>query len=186
MCMCMCMCSAHAPHVLHLTPLTPTPYTSTPHTSHLSHLSHLSPSYIVQPLVISGLEDCLQFQRQTSMDASGLCPVPLSADPEAVVTDADKDVYLHRYLEHKLVRTIEAQADAFRQGVESVTGKAGLSLLSAAELKQLWGGHEVDDARLDLWRSRTRVAGVPPLLVGHFWEYLRQSKPSKRAQVLQL
>jgi len=141
--------------------------------------------FLSQPLVISGLEDCLQFQRQTSMDASGLCPVPLSADPEAVVTDADKDVYLHRYLEHKLVRTIEAQADAFRQGVESVTGKAGLSLLSAAELKQLWGGHEVDDARLDLWRSRTRVAGVPPLLVGHFWEYLRQSKPSKRAQVLQ-
>ena len=61
------------------------------------------------------------------MDASGLCPVPLSADPEAVVTDADKDVYLRRYLEHKLVRTIEAQADAFRQGVESVTGKAGRS-----------------------------------------------------------
>ena len=59
------------------------------------------------------------------MDASGLCPVPLSADPEAVVTDADKGVYLHRYLEHKLVRTIEAQADSFRQGVESVTGKAG-------------------------------------------------------------
>ena len=127
------------------------------------------------------------------------------------------------------MRTIEAQAAAFREGVESVTGKAGpplhpnpnpnpntntntntntnpnpnpnpdpnpdpdpdpdpdqagLSLLSPAELKQLWGGHEVDDARLDLWRSRTRVAGVPPLLVGHFWEYLRQSKPAKRAQVM--
>ena len=26
---------------------------------------------------------------------------------------------------------------------------------------------------------------MPPLLVGHFWEYLRQSKPAKRAQVLQ-
>merc|ERR1719223_1586867 len=101
--------------------------------------------FLSQPLVTSGLEDCLQFQRQTSMDVSGQCPVPLSSHPETVVTDADKEVYLHRYLEHKLVRTIEAQAAAFREGVE----------------------------------------GVPPLLVGHFWEYLRQSKPAKRAQVLQ-
>jgi len=45
-----------------------------------------------QPLVTSGLEDCLQFQRQTSMDVSGQCPVPLSSHPETVVTDADKEV----------------------------------------------------------------------------------------------
>ena len=43
-------------------------------------------------MVTSGLEDCLQFQRQTSMDVSGLCPVPLSSQPETVVTDADKEV----------------------------------------------------------------------------------------------
>ena len=29
------------------------------------------------------------------------------------------------------------------------------------ELKQLWGGHEIDDARLETWRQRTRAPGAP-------------------------
>ena len=48
--------------------------------------------FLSQPLTTSGLHDCLQFQRQTSMDATGLRPAPLAADPEAIVTDADKEV----------------------------------------------------------------------------------------------
>ena len=68
-------------------------------------------------------------------------------------------VYLRRYLEHKLVRTIEAQARAFREGVEGVTGRDGLSLLSAAELKQLWGGHEARAAPAHLLLALRHALG---------------------------
>ena len=66
--------------------------------------------------------------------------VPLAADPDRDVTDGNKREFLLRALEHQLVRTIEQQAKAFREGVEEVTGSGCLGLLSASELKTLWAG----------------------------------------------
>ena len=140
------------------------------------------PYFLRTSLCDIGMADCLQFKRQTTSCGHA---APLSHDPEALVTDADKEVYLRRYLEHQLVRTIEAQAAAFREGVEDVLGTVGLSLLSPDELKHLWGGHEIDDERLAAWKARTRVGETPAPLVELFWQYMEAESPAKRAQVLQ-
>ena len=86
--------------------------------------------------------------------------------------------------------TIEAQASAFREGAEAVAGGAGwLSLLSAEELRLIWGGHAIDDAHLDVWRSKTALVGDRSErheAVAHlFWEWLRASSEERRAAVLQ-
>ena len=77
------------------------------------------------------------------------------------------------------------QARAFREGLCDVTGASGLSLLSAAELQQLLGGHEIDEERLAQWRAKSSAGGVSEVLVDMFWQWLKESSPAKRAQVLQ-
>ena len=92
----------------------------------------------------------MTFRRQAS-----IFEVPLKRAPSIEVTDDNKVDFLRRNLEHQLVRTIEKQAAAFREGVEEITGVGWLQLLSAGELKEVWGGHAIDDARLAMWREHT-------------------------------
>ena len=55
--------------------------------------------------------------RQVTTAAPGVeAPLaPLAPNPETVVTEENKRLYLERTLEHKLVLTIAQQADSFRQ-----------------------------------------------------------------------
>ena len=66
----------------------------------------------------------MTFRRQAS-----IFEVPLKRPPSIEVTDDNKVDFLRRNLEHQLVRTIEKQAAAFREGVEEITGVAGFSPL---------------------------------------------------------
>ena len=50
----------------------------------------------------------------------------------------------------QLVDTIKQQADAFREGLEEVTGAELLGWLSADELQTLWAGQAIDDEKLEL------------------------------------
>ena len=52
--------------------------------------------------------------RQVTSAAPGV-EAPLAPNPETVVTEENKRLYLERTLEHKLVLTIAQQADSFRQ-----------------------------------------------------------------------
>lgn len=135
-----------------------------------------------QPLDELNLTDCLTMSRQTTTQHY---VAPLAPDPESVVTDADKEVWLRRKLEHQLVHTIAAQAHAFREGVCKVLGPHGLSLLSAAELQELWGGHAIDDERLAQWCAAADTSGIDAGLGELFWQWLQESSQEKRAQVLQ-
>ena len=119
--------------------------------------------------------------------------MPLARNASIEVTDANKRDFLRRSLRHQLVLTIEAQARAFREGVEDVIGTGWLPLLSASELKQVWGGHTIDDAHLQKWRERTnaelRVAGrLSPgaaRLEALFFQWLQGCSEARRAEVLQ-
>ena len=83
------------------------------------------------------------------------------------------------------MHTIAVQARAFRDGLCKVLGSQGLSLLSAAELQELWSGHGVDNERLSQWRAATVTSGVHAGLVDLFWQWLQESSQETRAQVLQ-
>ena len=137
-------------------------------------------------LADQGMQGMMTFRRQASN-----FEVPLTRRPSLEVTDDNKVDFLQRNLEHQLVRTIEKQAVAFREGVEEITGVGWLQLLSAAELKEVWGGHAIDDGCLAKWREHTRYAfrGVQDAdgnsAAGYFWEWLGKCSESKRAQVLQ-
>ena len=50
---------------------------------------------------------------------------------------------------------------------------------------RLWGGHEIDDAGLDRWKTATRSDQASTHVVDLFWQWLQGSTPEKRAQVLQ-
>jgi hypothetical protein len=84
-----------------------------------------------------------------------------------------------------LLRGRLAQAAAFRDGVEDVTGHSCLQLLSASELKELWGGHEIDDTHLAKWQAASRSTPAAQPQARLLWEWLRACSPSKRAMVLQ-
>jgi len=154
-----------------------------------AELQHEDPSFLGRPEFLDtplgdfGMEQMMTFSRQVSN--VGVGAAPLSSNPNAVVTDDDKHVFLLRSLEHQLVRTIEAQAAAFRDGVEDVTGHSCLQLLSASELKELWGGHEIDDTHLAKWQAASRSTPAAQPQARLLWEWLRACSPSKRAMVLQ-
>ena len=154
-----------------------------------AELRHEDPSFLGRPEFLEmslgdfGMESMMTFSRQVSNAHMG--QAPLAANPHAVVTDADKHVFLQRSLEHQLVRTIAAQADAFRDGVEDVTGHSCLQLLSADELKELWGGHEIDDVHLAMWQAASRASPAAAQSARLLWEWLRECTPAKRALVLQ-
>lgn len=132
-------------------------------------------------LADQGMVGMLTFHRQSS-----LFEVPLVRKPSLEVTDANKEDFLRRNLEHQLVRTIEKQAEAFREGVEEITGVGWLPLLSAQELKDAWGGHAIDDAHLTKWREHSVSGGrEPPAVAGYWWEWLGRCSEAKRAQALQ-
>ena len=86
------------------------------------------PEFLETPLQDIGMAQMMTFSRQVSSATAGASALvghaPLAANPNMVVTDADKPLFLRRSLEHQLVRTIAAQADSFREGVEDVTGCA--------------------------------------------------------------
>ena len=130
-------------------------------------------------LAEQGMEGMMTFRRQAS-----IFEVPLKRAPSIEVTDDNKVDFLRRNLEHQLVRTIEKQAAAFREGVEEITGVGWLQLLSAGELKEVWGGHAIDDARLAMWREHTETP-ADVLTSELWWKWLATCTESKRAQVLQ-
>ena len=66
-----------------------------------------------------------------------------------------------------------------------MTGHACLQLLSAEELKELWGGHEIDDVHLGMWQTASRAAPAATNQARMLWEWLRECTPAKRASVLQ-
>ena len=132
-------------------------------------------------LADQGMEGMMTFRRQASN-----FEVPLTRLPSLEVTDDNKVDFLRRNLEHQLVRTIEKQAVAFREGVEEITGAGWLQLLSAAELKEVWGGHAIDDGCLSKWREHTHCGRAgSEAVANYFWEWLGKCSESKRAQVLQ-
>ena len=144
--------------------------------------------FLQYPLAEMGMDDgMLTFDREASM-----MTVPLARHASKEVTDENKMEYLRRRLEHQLVLTIEAQANAFREGVEAVAGVGWLPLLSAKELQLIWGGHAIDDAHLEIWRSKTNYGGGrgaqrggTPSVAQLFWQWLGASSEAKRAEVLQ-
>ena len=145
--------------------------------------SHLlgKEDFMQAPLADMGMDGgMLSFGRQTSCSLTA----PLAKHPATEVTDANKHDYLRRRLAHELVLTIEAQASAFREGVEDVAGVGWLPLLSAEELRLVWGGHQIDDAHLEVWRSKTSVNGRA-FVADIFWEWLGTSSEARRAEVLQ-
>lgn len=131
-------------------------------------------------LADQGMEGMMTFSRQASIFV-----VPLRHQPSLEVTDDNKADFMRRNLEHQLVRTIEKQAIAFREGVEEITGVGWLQLLSAAELKEVWGGHAIDDGCLTKWREHTRCGRAGSETVVYFWEWLGKCSEATRAQVLQ-
>ena len=141
----------------------------------------LSATVLKSSLADQGMAGMMTFRRQASN-----CEVPLARMPSLEVTDDNKADFLRRTLEHQLVRTIERQAIAFRAGVEEITGVGWLQLLSAAELKEVWGGHAIDDSCLAKWREHTRCSRAgSEAVANYFWEWLGKCSESKRAQVLQ-
>jgi len=131
-----------------------------------------------------GVADMLSFTRQTSQ-TDGMGEVPLATDPTSRVTDANKREYLRLWLEHQLVLSIRQQADAFREGVEEVTGAGCLSLLSPSELRGLWAGEALDDAHLDKWQAASEVRPGAELQASLFWTWLREASTDIRSKVLQ-
>ena len=142
------------------------------------------PEFLEKPLNEFGMAEMMTFSRQVSNAALNR-QAPLAKNPDAVVTDANKTKFLERSLEHQLVLTIAAQADSFREGVEDVTGQCCLQLLSASELKELWGGHEIDDEHLAKWQAASRSTPTAAQQATFLWEWLKESTPAKRAAVLQ-
>jgi hypothetical protein len=138
-------------------------------------------AFLTTPLEAQGMSGFMSFRKQNSMHL----PVPLAKNASLEVTDTNKGTYLRRSLEHQLVRTIEAQASAFRRGVEDVTGAGWLGLLSPDELKALWGGQALDDERLAVWKAKTTVDEEATQVADLLWEWLGASTEAKRAQVLQ-
>ena len=143
------------------------------------------PEFLEKPLNEFGMAEMMTFSRQVSNAALNR-QAPLAKNPDAVVTDANKTKFLERSLEHQLVLTIAAQADSFREGVEDVTGQCCLQLLSASELKELWGGHEIDDEHLAKWQAASRSTPTAAQQATFLWEWLKESTPAKRAAVLRL
>ena len=93
------------------------------------------PAFIEKSLSQQGLVASLTCERQATTVSLGA--VPLTPNPDTEVNDENKQAFLSRYLTHKLVTSINQQAKAFGQGVEDVTGRGNLELLSADELKEL-------------------------------------------------
>ena len=146
--------------------------------------------FLATPLEEQGMAGILNFRSQTSVALGSDQPMgfeaPLARNPSEEVTDTNKEDYIRRALEHQLVRTIEQQAQAFRKGVEEITGAGWLALLSAGELKTLWGGHALDDANLEKWKQRTTArGGAVEQRAALFWTWLGGCTEAKRAEVLQ-
>ena len=80
--------------------------------------------------------------------------------------------------------SIDQQAKAFGQGVEDVTGRGNLGLLSADELKELWAGQAVDDSALAAWKERTVVKDSMDAQAAMLWEWLNGCSPDDRSRVL--
>jgi len=81
---------------------------------------------------------------------------------EIDVTEANKDDWVKRLAEYKLVTAVSEQGEAFRQGMLDVLSEAALQLFSAGELKKELSGEGLDqlnDERLhkmlEAWRKYT-------------------------------
>lgn len=59
-----------------------------------------------------------------------------------------------------------------------------LQLLSCDELKELWGGHEIDDEHLLMWQAASKATPAAAPQARLLWEWLKESTPTKRAQLL--
>ena len=141
------------------------------------------PAFVERRLSQQGLAGVLSCVRQAT--TASLDPVPLAPNPDAEVSDENKQGFLLRYLTHQLVSSIDQQANAFRRGVEDVTGPGNLGLLSPDELKELWAGQALDDSTLAKWRARTRVQDSMETQAAMLWEWLSSCSPDHRSRVLQ-
>ena len=143
------------------------------------------PTFLEKSLSQQGLVGAtsLTYERQATTVSLGT--VPLAPDPDTEVSDENKQAFLLRSLRHQLVDSIDQPAKAFGQGVEDVTGRGNLGLLSADELKELWAGQAVDESALAAWQSRTVVEDSMEAQAAMLWEWLKRCSPDDRSRVLQ-
>ena len=144
------------------------------------------PAFVQRSLSEQGLDGVLTLSRQVTTAAPSCPGAPLAPDPETLVTNDNKELFLERTLLHKLVLTIAQQADAFRQGCEDVVGGSTLCRFSADELAALWGGNQLDDEALKTWQEHTKVGSEEvEEPAKFFWMWLQSCTPQYRARVLQ-
>jgi ankyrin repeat protein len=128
------------------------------------------------------LDDTLTMTRTLTGSKVEVELVPNGAD--IAVTNLNKTEWLQRSLHHKIVRDIQRQADAFRQGVLQVLPEGLLDWFTAEELAKLWGGHSIDDHQLAAWQANTRVDAASEQEAELLWAWLAVQACERRAQVL--
>ena len=143
------------------------------------------PAFIEKSLTQQGFVGVTSLTCERQATTGSLGPIPLFPDPDTEVSDENKQAFMSRYLTHQLVLSIDQQAKAFGQGVEDVTGRGNLGLLSADELKELWAGQAVDDSALAAWKERTVVKDSMDAQAAMLWEWLNGCSPDYRSRVLQ-
>ena len=95
-------------------------------------------------------------------DPASLQVVPLKPGGEVIpVTRANRIEYIHRLAHHQLNTQLNAQFQAFRQGLQSVIPVQWLTLFNQHELQVLISGAEVAIDVEDL-RSNTKYSGEHP------------------------
>ena len=143
--------------------------------------------FLDTPLVELGLEDAFTFVTQEAE-----APLAEGDAGETAVTDANKQLYLDRLLEHRLVSTIRQQARAFKKGLDQVTHHSSqyclARLLDVGEVNEQWRGKELDDDALGQWRQKSVLEHQDPSIpvtATLWWEWLREQPSSRRSEVLQ-
>jgi hypothetical protein len=100
-----------------------------------------------------------------------------------VVTNDSKEEWLRRTLHHKLVGSIAAQTEAFRNGILDVVPQQVLDLLYPNELQEMWSGVGLDDSQVGRWREIAYVDESLGQCADWFWEIIGEMTMQERSAV---
>jgi hypothetical protein len=138
--------------------------------------------FLSRNLSSDGLDGVLTMTRQLSGTATEVELV--RGGSTLVVTNSTKVDWLRKSLHHKLVASVEQQAAAFREGLLEVVPGEVLKWFSAAELRDIFGGHAIDDTSLEQWQLHTRVDHDVTREAQWLWEWLKVQTVERRADLL--
>lgn len=139
-----------------------------------------------RPIEELGVEPTFSCTLEASVESGNTLVELVPGGSQIDVTDENKEEWVTKLVEYKLVTSVTEQADAFRQGMLDVLSEAALCLFNADELKSELAGaglDELDDSRfvkmLETWQKYTEYEGgytADSKVVRWLWELIARKE----------